>query len=112
MKLESIYEQIYALRQYGKVYGYADFEYAVELMSKAADTIEQYYAIGTPDECRAAVEKQRAKKPEADGNDRYRTEIDIFVCPKCGASVEELDPDCQSWRMKFCANCGQAISWE
>lgn len=34
---------------------------------KALEEIQQYRAIGTPEECRAAMEKQKAKKPNQQG---------------------------------------------
>lgn len=87
------------MRQYGKVYGYADFKYAVELMNKAADTIEKYYSIGTPEECRAAVEKHRRRKPNTYTN-KYCT---AYHCPACNYDIRTYDD--------YCEHCGQAIDW-
>lgn len=70
--------------------------------------IEEYRAIGTVEECRAAVEKQRAKKPmnirllETSG-------IHCGVCPICKnpvyADLRNLN------HREYCGHCGQAIDW-
>lgn len=45
-------------------------EYAAcKLAIKALEEVQQYRKIGTPEECRAAVEKQTAKKPDYDAED-------------------------------------------
>ena len=41
--------------------------------------LEEYRAIGTPEKCRAAVEKQKAKKPIRN---------DKCTCPSCGTHNE------------------------
>lgn len=63
--------------------------------------IQKYREIGTVKECRAAVEKQGAKKPK----DRYKTTHiwDGAYCPVCGCGITA--------RWSFCQNCGQAIDW-
>lgn len=72
-------------------------EYIEELEAE----IEEYKAIGTVEECRAAVEKQRAKKP----NGRYKTRHiwDGAYCPMCGCGITA--------RWNFCQSCGKAIDW-
>lgn len=46
----------------------------------------QYRKIGTLEECRAAVEKQTAKKPdyEGDGYSDGQLVYDTWICPSCG----------------------------
>ena len=74
----------------------------------ALEEVEQYREIGTPEECREAVEKQKAKKPDfegdgyADGNLVY----DTWICPCCGKHYE-VDYD----DYDFCPNCGQKLDW-
>lgn len=49
---------------YGYEYVYPEPEdYAIEEAVKALKEIQQYREIGTVEECREAVEKQKAKKP-------------------------------------------------
>ena len=81
------------------------------------EEIQKYREIGTVEECREAVEKQKPKapkdslkiKPVIDENGAY-VDADATVyllCPNCGEMVgidENVD--------KFCHECGQAIQWD
>lgn len=66
------------------------------------EMLNEYEAIGMVEECKAAIERQRAKKPIKDehGHD---------CCPNCGWIV------CyDEWGGRYlphCENCGQAIDW-
>lgn len=70
---------------------------AYEMAIKALEEVQQYRAIGTPEECRAAVEKQTAKKVEiwADGSEH---------CPCCDKNNSYLG-------FKVCIECGQLLDW-
>ncbi|MCU6748432.1 hypothetical protein OCV51_12330 [Faecalicatena acetigenes] len=71
--------------------------------------LAKYKKIGTVEECRAAVEKQKAKKPdyEGDGCDKDGKIIyDTWICPCCGERYE-VDYD----DYEHCPKCGQAIDW-
>lgn len=74
-------------------------EYIEELEKK----IEEYKAIGTVEECRAAVEKQKAKKPDYYGD----SEDGKILCPNCG----EVFWDLEECGLNVCPWCGQAIDW-
>lgn len=88
-----------------------------EAYERDCEELEQYREIGTVEECREAVEKQKPKapkdslkiKPVIDENGAY-VDADVAVyllCPKCGEMVgidENVD--------KFCHECGQAIQWD
>lgn len=69
------------------------------LTNEDADKWDAYLAIGTPDECRAAVEKQKAKKPNYD--DYHRAG---YRCQTCN----NVNP----WGYKHCKHCGQKLDWE
>ena len=80
-----------------------DFGQALTSAISALKEIQQYREIGTVEECREAVEKQKAKNPV---KDKYHHNC----CPNCGWIVsgeggygEEFCPHCE--------NCGQAIRW-
>lgn len=68
-------------------------EYIEELEAE----VEEYRTIGTPEECRVAVEKQTAKRPRIMGN--------AMICPSC--------PRCfKSDNSAYCPSCGQKLKWE
>lgn len=72
---------------------------------KAINELEDYYAIGTVEECRESMERQRAKKPVKIENNGFRY-TDSYICPNCekgftGTGIAD-----------FCYHCGQALSWE
>lgn len=79
---------------------------ALSVAQKALEEIQQYRAIGTVEECRKAMEKQKAKKPTYEGDGYADDELvyDIWICPNCGECYE-IDYDDHS----HCPNCGQAI---
>ena len=68
--------------------------------------LSEYRKNGTVEECREAVEKQKPKMPDYEG-DGYADEemvYDTWICPNCGKKYE-VDYD----DYKHCPNCGQAI---
>ena len=74
-----------------------------DVYSRQFSELDTYKEIGTVEECRKAVEKQKAKNPV---KDKYHHNC----CPNCGWIVsgeggygEEFCPHCE--------NCGQAIQW-
>ncbi len=82
-------------------------EYAAcKLAIKALEEVQQYRKIGTPEECRAAVEKQTAKKPDYEGDGYADGHIvyDTWICPCCGKHYE-VDYD----DYDYCSNCGQRL---
>jgi hypothetical protein len=79
-----------------------------EMAIKALEEVQKYRKIGTVEECREAVEKQTAKKPdyEGDGFSDGQLVYDTWICPSCGKHYE-VDYD----RYDYCQNCGQRIDW-
>lgn len=74
------------------------------LTNEDAKVWEEYKAIGTPEECRTAVEKQTAKKvksiSQVKNGDSYVGLIGR--CPCCGDILEEDTVYC---------DCGQRLDW-
>ena len=86
----------------------AQFFEGIDVAIKALEEVQQYRAIGTPEECRAAMEKQTAKRPdyEGDGYSDGHLVYDTWICPCCGKHYE-VDYD----DYDFCPTCGQCIDW-
>ena len=83
---------------------------ALDVEIKALEEVQQYRAIGTPEECRAAVEKQKAKKPIMkqyfeDLEDEY------LCCPTCGEILTDRIPANNKTFYFHCMNCGQKFDW-
>lgn len=75
-------------------------------LEELKEKIQRYRKIGTVEECREAVEKQRAKKPSYEG-DGYADGVmvyDTWICPNCGKNYE-VDYD----NYEYCPKCGQAM---
>ena len=77
-----------------------------EMAINALKEIQKYRKIGTVEECRAAVEKQTAKRPdyEGDGYSDGQLVYDTWICPCCGQHYE-VDYD----DYDYCPECGQHI---
>lgn len=65
-------------------------------MALVSEEVKQYREIGTPEECRAAMKKQTAKK------------IESPWCPCCGKflTTEYMN------KRYHCIYCGQLLEWE
>lgn len=74
-----------------------------EVYERDYEELEQYRTIGTAEECRKAVEKQKMKK-----SIDYDEDLGYFKCPSCGCCImaDEFSDH------KYCLNCGQAIQWK
>ena len=82
----------------------------VKCCVEALEEIQQYREIGTVEECREAVEKQKAKKPRLNYKPKFFGK-ETYTCPRCGnCCLEEFANERQNNR--YCWDCGQAINWE
>ena len=80
-----------------------------EVYSRQCSELDAYKEIGTVEECREAVEKQKVKKIVyerdsvfCDGFTHYR----MGKCPMCDRWYNSNDD------VNYCSNCGQAVSWK
>ena len=89
-----------ALDGYPPETGINDVFAAIDTAIKALEEIQQYKEIGTVEECREAVEKQKPKKPH-----RNYKKFSGLWC-KCGWYLGQK----QCLDIKYCPNCGQAIA--
>ena len=79
------------------------------LTNEDREAWEEYKTIGTPEECRAAMEKQTARKPTPIDYEKYIDVIDnarflrgAYWCPNCKHVVRSGS---------FCNDCGQCLDW-
>ena len=95
IKMLEIQRPAYGCKEYKK-----PLMYAYEMAIKALEEVQQYRSIGTPEECREAVEKQTDEKPTAVlgtfGGKEYE-------CKNCGSDVCYGD--------EYCLWCGQKLDW-
>ena len=94
----------------------SDVQVALKVAIKALEEIQQYRAIGTVEDCRAAMEKQTPKNPiKTNIYEGERAEIlkkrgainpEVFKCPAC---KKIIDP---GYSNSYCKKCGQRIVWE
>ena len=87
-----------------------DYYKANEMAIRALEEVQQYRAIGTPEECRAAVEKQKAKKPIMK---QYFEDLEdeCLCCPTCGEILTDRIPADNKTFYFHCMNCGQKFDW-
>lgn len=73
-----------------------------DYITKALEEVQQYRAIGTVEECREAIEKQKSKKP----TEQYRlgTSGRGGKCPSCKHYLD------RSVDAMYC-DCGQKLDW-
>ena len=88
-----------ALDGYPPETGINDVFAAIDTAIEALKEVQQYREIGTVEECREAVEKQKPKKPH-----RNYKKFSGLWC-KCGWYLGQK----QCLDIKYCPNCGQAI---
>ena len=78
-------------------YSITEYQEAKTVAVQALEEIQQYRAIGTVEECRAAVEKQKPKKPVMDGYCCFES----YECPTCHHDISN--------EQKYCDKCGQKL---
>ena len=84
-------------------------EKSYEVAITALKEIQQYREIGTVEECREAVEKQKPKKPRLNYKPKFFGKA-TYTCPRCGnCCLEEFANERQNNR--YCWDCGQKIDF-
>ena len=90
--------------------GYLEKKTVFAMAISAIKEVQQYREIGTVEECREAVEKQKPKKCDVT-KDNFRI---YYKCPTCNHCLR-VEYNHGSWmgkKSKNCSKCGQAIQWE
>ena len=88
--------------------GYQMLRESLDMAIIALKEIQQYREIGTVEECREAVEKQKAKKCVIDSCPDHTH----YKCPLCGQielSIYKHGFPRLGRITKYCENCGQAL---
>lgn len=78
-------------------------------LAKIIDEWLEYSKIGTVEECREAVEKQKPKKPRLNYKPKFFGKA-TYTCPKCGnICLEKFANERQN--NNYCWDCGQKIDF-
>lgn len=75
-----------------------------DVYGKQCEELDRYKELGTLEEVREAVEKQKKKKPIEDRHHGIRY-TEVYRCPSCNGSFSGRG------FAKYCFHCGQAIDW-
>lgn len=84
---------------------------ANEMAIQALEEVQQYRAIGTPEECQAAVVKQTAKKPIFNHN--LSDTLSLFHC-ECGNTIKvshDIGIMDNNNAPNYCSKCGCRLDW-
>ena len=94
--------------------GYLEKKTVFAMAISAIKEVQQYREIGTVEECRKAVEKQKAKKPDIYTDTRnmvdlhgnvYAEQANVYLCPTCESFIGYVGNNI----FHYCPVCGQAI---
>lgn len=86
-------------------------EEALDAAIHALNEVDQYRAIGTPEECRAAAVKQTAKKPIFNHN--LSDTLSVFHC-ECGNTIKvshDIGIMNNNNVPNYCSKCGCRFDW-
>ena len=93
---EKAIEALEEIQQYRAIGTAEELQEMKKDFAEALSDWRQYRKVGTLEECRAAVEKQTAKRPRIMGN--------AMICPSCPRCFKNASPT-------YCPSCGQWIDW-
>ena len=79
---------------------------ACDMAIEAIKEVQRYREIGTVEECREAVDKQKPKKCVND----FCPDHTHYKCPSCGKIQKTKYGDSEfGCILNYCSNCGQAL---
>ena len=76
-----------------------------ETILAMVEELKKYRAIGTPEECRAAMERQNPRAAIAEKEDAGTTK---YTCPACGMY---MGWSTGTFPARYCWKCGQKLDW-
>lgn len=97
-------EELHGIRPYGGIIPQRRAE-ALDVAIKALEEVQQYRAIGTPEECRAAMERQNPIAAIAEKEDTGTTK---YTCQACGRYIGWSTGTLPA---RYCWKCGQKLDW-
>ena len=104
----SAMQELQEYKEYGTPNGYKSALEAYDKCYSEKEIIDtelyKYQQIGTLEEVREAVEKQKKKKPIEDRHHGIRY-TEVYRCHSCNESFSGRG------FAKYCYHCGQAIDW-
>lgn len=76
------------------------------------DKLGQYEDIGTVEQFKISMDRQKSRKPYIQSDGHGDTEIDCYECPNCDSFIGIVS-DCkdENYRDDYCPHCGQALDW-
>ena len=95
-------------------YSWEEMAEVRDIAISALKEIQQYRKIGSAEECRKAVERQKAKKPDIYTDTRnmvdlhgnvYAEQANVYLCPTCESFIGYVGNNI----FHYCPVCGQAI---
>ena len=95
-------------------YNWEEMAEVRDIAISALKEIQQYRKIGSAEECRKAVERQKAKKPDIYTDTRnmvdlhgnvYAEQANVYLCPTCESFIGYVGNNI----FHYCPVCGQAI---
>ena len=89
--------------------GYQMLRESLDMAIKALKEVQQYREIGTVEECREAVDKQKPKELVYESDPVFSNGFSHFRmgrCPMCDRYYNSND------EVNYCSKCGQAIQWD
>ena len=101
------YRRLGKLEELARAKKYIDLAKKHGTIGEMIDSCAEYEEIGTVEECREAVEKQKPKVPEF--THMLGEYTGKFKCPICEQSFSY---DCTDAKVFFCKKCGQALQME
>lgn len=103
------YRKLGTLEELARAKKYIDLAKKHGTIGEMIDECAEYEAIGTVEECREAVEKQKPKKCIEDSCPDHT----YYKCPSCG-KIQKTKYDNSTFGciLNNCSNCGQALEME
>ena len=89
--------------------GYQMLRESLDMAIKALKEVQQYREIGTVEECREAVDKQKPKELVYESDSVFSNGFSHYRmgrCPMCDRYYNSND------EVNYCSKCGQAIQWD